>query len=292
MSVVKFRLVFGYFLILRRQPLPVCPRIFFWAYSHVALHVRRSPSYSRHRDVLHHQHPTKTTTISQLSLFYTLLVTLHSVTMDSPMAISPQILAIQRERPPSLAASTRSGKDLLSDRDNIKTVFVPAQVYAFCTSPEHTVTAALANATVDSPVRMIAEHLFGLGYGSFQLFTGEASAAKPQAPKEPNVKGVKAWLSKLNLRPRKAARSAAVTQTPQDDDSSCNVSDDSDGDPTADDHWQKMRPLNEAELAEVLKCGQWRGAQPSSLFLNVSHVSAGTDHRSTPKPFLRLRRMF
>jgi hypothetical protein len=209
--------------------------------------------------------------------------------MDGPVAkSSPQILAIQKERPPSITASTKSGRDLVKAHEEISTIFVPETVYTFCTSPEHTVTACLANSTVDSPVRMIAEHLFGLGYGSFQLFTGEQSAASSvRSPsKEPVVvKGVKGWIQRLSLRPRKAAAGARAAakaaseaeakaererQAAADAESSRTVSDDSDCDPATDDHWRGIRALSNAELAEVRRCGQWRGAEPSDLFLNVS----------------------
>jgi len=203
--------------------------------------------------------------------------------VEEQVARSPVILAMQKERPPSIA-SGRSGRELVQDRDDIKTIFVPKDVYAFCTSQEHTVTACLANSTVDSPVRMIAEHLFGLGYGSMQQFIGEQSV--PSTPrtvsKAPPAKGVRAWLQRLNLRPKKAAAAAraaaAAASAAQaerekeavDAESQYTVSSDSDSDPATDNHWAGIRPLSIAELAEVRRCGQWRGAEPSDMFLNVS----------------------
>lgn len=204
-------------------------------------------------------------------------------------AQSPAIRAIQREEPPPISAtgvargpgslaSVRSGRDLIKAADE-PTIFVPSQLYAFLTSPEHTVTACLANSAIDMPVRIIAEHLFGLDYGSFGLWTGEHSAQRPPLAKEPTFKGVKGWLGRLTLGKRsespmrKSGGKDKDTGKDKDserddtDKSSRAVSDESDGE---DEHWRAMRPLSLSELKEVRRCGQWHGAQPSDLFLHVS----------------------
>lgn len=205
-------------------------------------------------------------------------------------AQSPAIRAIQREEPPSLSvtgvargpgslASVRSGRDLIKAAQDEPTIFVPSQLYTFLTSPEHTVTQCMANSTVDMPVRIVAEHLFGLGYGSFGLWTGEHPARRT-VTKEPAFKGVKGWLGRLTLGKRgespkrKSSKDREGSRDKGDDsevegtDGSSHVpSDESEGE---DEHWRAMRPLSLTELKEVRRCGQWHGAEPSDLFLNVS----------------------
>lgn len=184
---------------------------------------------------------------------------------------SPALRAIQRDRPPSLTPSVRSGRDLMREIDDTRTVIIPQPLFAYCTDPDYTVTAALANSAIDSPVRVIAEHLFGLEYGSFQTWTHDIDTSTP--PKAA-PKGVKGWLGRLNLRPKKAAaakaKADADAKSRSDNDSSAPVSDDSDGDLATDQvDWSKIRPLTPKELAEVRRCGKWRGTEPSELFLNV-----------------------
>lgn len=209
-------------------------------------------------------------------------------TTSSAPAKSPAILAIQREAPPSLngtLASVQSGRDLVSAHEHDdKPVFVPEPLYTFLRSPDHTVTACLANSTVDTSVRVIAEHLFGLGNGSFGLWTGE-NVVRPKPP--PTPKGVKRWLERLSLgRKNRASRlktqamAAAANKGAEDGsrgapDSSTaatasGCSDDSDCDLSNEDHYKRIKLLSPQELAEVRRCGRWRGAEPSTLFLNVS----------------------
>lgn len=185
-------------------------------------------------------------------------------------AQSPALRAIQREEPPSLSggktgslASVRSGRDLVADAENTPTIFVPRQLYAFLTSPEHTVTACLANATVDMPVRIIAEYLFGLGYGSFGLWTGENIEEPPAAKERGRVRG---WLGRLNLGGTRSGSPKSKHKRHEQEKEDGKVSDESDAE---DDQWRAMRPLSKAELAEVRRCGEWRGANPGDLFLNV-----------------------
>jgi hypothetical protein len=203
-----------------------------------------------------------------------------------PAAQSPAIRAIQRDAPPALSvtgrpgslASVPSGRDLVKAADD--TLFVPAQLYAFLTSPEHTVTACLGNATVDMPVRIIAEHLFGLGYGSFGLWTGESPAsAKREAPKEQPLKGVKGWLGRLTGKPGRAPKKT-------ESEAESRASDDSDPE---DGLLRAMRRLSAPEMAEVRRCGQWRGAEPSDLFLNVRNSRMALT-RSTRRPCSPSRR--
>lgn len=199
----------------------------------------------------------------------------------STPARSPAILAIQRAAPPSIGTldSVQSGRDLVAahEKDH-KAVFLPEPLYTFLRSPDHTVTACLANSTVDTSVRVIAEHLFGLGNGSFGLWTGE-SVIRPKPP--PTPKGVKRWLERLSLgRKQKNSKLKNKLAGPEDcskaQDSSTGVSccsDDSDSDFSTEDHYSRMRLLSPPQLEEVRKCGQWRGAEPSTLFLNVSGMA-------------------
>lgn len=216
------------------------------------------------------------------------------------VAATPAIRAIQRDEPRSLSvtgrapgslASVRSGRDLVKAAD--ETVFVPAQLYAFLTSPEHTVTACLGNATVDMPVRIIAEYLFGLGYGSFGLWTGESPAAAANREsrdkdkdKEPALKSVKGWLGRLTGKPAKRGESPSRKKEVQSEAES-RASDESD---TEDGLFRAMRRLSTAEMNEVRRCGQWHGADPSDLFLNVCCYGGRSDARSTRRPCLPSRR--
>lgn len=198
----------------------------------------------------------------------------------STPARSPAILAIQRAAPPSLNGtldSVVSGRDLVAahERDH-KSVFIPEPLYTFLRSPDHTVTACLANSTVDTSVRVIAEHLFGLGNGSFGLWTGE-SVIRPKPP--PTPKGVKRWLERLSLgRKQKNSKlknrlGAADEGSKGQADSSTaasGCSDESDSDLSTEDHYSRMKLLSPPQLDEVRRCGQWRGSEPSTLFLNVS----------------------
>ncbi|KAL1410654.1 hypothetical protein Q8F55_004673 [Vanrija albida] len=185
--------------------------------------------------------------------------------MASLVAKSPALLAIQREKPPSLAGSTASlsARELIEDAEDEVTVLVPQPLFTFLTSADHTVTACLANSTIDSPVRVIAEHLFGLDYGSFKQWTQEEKAmAPPSAPATP--KGVRAWLHKLSLKP-KPKRQHALKEHVE----AGSAEDDSDVEQVVDDHYSAIERLNPEQLAEVKRCGQWRGAEPSEAFLNI-----------------------
>lgn len=199
----------------------------------------------------------------------------------STPARSPAILAIQRAAPPSINGtldSVQSGRDLVAahEKDH-KAVFLPEPLYTFLRSPDHTVTACLANSTVDTSVRVIAEHLFGLGNGSFGLWTGE-SVIRPKPP--PTPKGVKRWLERLSLgRKQKNSKLKNKLGVAEDgskgQDSSTaasGCSDESDSDLSTEDHYSKMKLLSPPQLDEVRRCGQWRGAEPSILFLNVSRI--------------------
>lgn len=206
--------------------------------------------------------------------------------LSSP-AQSPALRAIQRQEPPSITgkagslASVRSGRDLVEDPDNKPTIFVPRQLYAFLTSPEHTVTACLANSTVDMPVRIIAEYLFGLGYGSFGLWTGESSKDPP--PKEP-AKGVRGWLGRLSIRGSRSNSPKPKGKQKLQEEEKAEESD------VEDDQWRAMRPLSKAEMDEVRSCGQWRGANPSELFLNVSFVLHSADSQIYAQALLALEK--
>ncbi|BEI91475.1 uncharacterized protein CcaverHIS019_0402950 [Cutaneotrichosporon cavernicola] len=188
--------------------------------------------------------------------------------MDPPpppdLAAPPTVLALRDLAPPvqgrpGSLASVRSGRDLVKAAD--ETVFVPEQLYAFLTSPEHTVTACLGNATVDMPVRIIAEHLFGLGYGSFGLWTGEMPTRPPERVERDPLKGVKGWLGRITGKPGRRSGSPAKKENESE-----RASDESDADT---DTIRSMRNLSTSELDEVRRCGQWRGASPSDLFLNI-----------------------
>lgn len=224
--------------------------------------------------------------------------------MASLVAKSPALLAIQREKPPSLAGSTASlsARELIEDAEEQPTVLVPQPLYTFLTSADHTVTAALANSTIDSPVRVIAEHLFGLGYDAFKQWTQEEKAmAPPSAPATP--KGVRAWLHKLSLKPK---RTTQLKEHVEAAGGTTSAESDSDVEQVVDDHYSAIEALNPDQMAEVKTCGQWRGAEPSEAFLNVRRGAGGvlfsspvagwmlahtTDLRSTPRLSSHSRRM-
>ncbi|KAL7424757.1 hypothetical protein Q5752_000441 [Cryptotrichosporon argae] len=156
----------------------------------------------------------------------------------------------------SIAASVRTARAVLEQQSDVSTTFIPPALYIFATSPEHTVTNALANSTPDTPVRIIAEHLYGLEHGWEHHWTGHHP---DHAGEHKEKTGLKGLFSKLQIKKKKSddgqmkdreAQAAAEKEESE-----------------ATESWAAMEPLRPEQLDEVRRCGKWDN--PSELFLNL-----------------------
>lgn len=114
-----------------------------------------------------------------------------------------------------------------------------------------TITAGLSAASPDTAVSSVAKKLYGHQIKYLDVHSEEPSK-------------VDKFLDKLHLGKSNVDKGRAASAV-----------DDYKHDQTRDaDSWQtdRMSPLSQAQLAEVMAAGQWGGTQPSELFLNVSAV--------------------
>ncbi len=132
--------------------------------------------------------------------------------------------------------------------------FLPCKLISLLGNPSSTVTSSLAS-NPSSSIESVATQLYGKhhGYAHHSLHTDQA--------KEHEKEGggaIEKVMEKLHL-----GKSQETHEGEGEDKDETNP---------ASDQWKAIRLLRGQELEEVRKCGQWGGAQPSELFLNVSRL--------------------
>jgi hypothetical protein len=118
------------------------------------------------------------------------------------------------------------------------------------------VSSALATDPTEA-VHAVAESLYGKKHGSAHH---DLASDQAREGAESETSGLKRVMEKLHLM---------KTKTEDDYNDGAEGKHDKDRANPAADQWVAMRPLSESELKEVEGYGQWGGAQPSELFLNV-----------------------
>lgn len=131
--------------------------------------------------------------------------------------------------------------------------FLPPKLLSLLTNPSSTVTTSLA-LNPGSSIEEVASHLYGKHHGR-----AHHSLHEDQVKEGESGGKMDRIMEKLHLS--KSHEKEEIQQWEGKDKDQTN--------PAAD-QWRAIRMLGPQELEEVKKCGQWGGAEPSELLLNVS----------------------